>query len=266
MISAAKKVYLSTRKRHDQVWNTYVMRPLASVVVAVVAHTPFNPNQVTLLSLFVFLASTALFLLMPSQRGACIAVLVLELSYLFDCVDGMLARYKNLASKQGHLFDFFVDEIKATLLAGALGIFLYQSGGIGIDGKVWPAFDQRFLFAGIAAVAIVASSISLTNFVRRPEISGRETSVAAFYETVPSAQARSIGAWIALQIFTFLRFLNHYPSHIWIFVLLGRLDIFFWMYALLNLLYLGRGWLGLILRFGRFQPPPDPSPAAERKP
>lgn len=270
MFSAAKKVYLGTRKRHDQLWNTYVMRPLASLVVALLAPTPFHPNQITLLSLFLFVLAAGVLLLVPGQRGAWIAIFIVETSYLFDCVDGMLARHKNLASKQGHLFDFFVDEIKATMLAGALGIYLYQSGGIGLNGAHWAPFDQRFLMAGIAAVAIVASGISLTNFVRRPEISGRETSVAAFYEVVPAAQARSIGAWIALQIFTFLRFLNHYPSHIWIFALLGRLDIFFWMYSILNLLYLGRGWLGLILRFGRFEAPKSPSsdssPSSEASP
>lgn len=268
MFSAAKKVYLGTRKRHDQLWNTYVMRPLASLVVALLAKTPFHPNQITLLSLFIFAAAMLVMLLMPGQRGAYFSILMVELSYLFDCVDGMLARHKNLASKQGHLFDFFVDEIKATMLAGALSIYLYQSGGIGLNGVNWSAGDGRFLFSGIAAVAIVASGISLTNFVRRPEISGRETSVQAFYETLPQAQASGIGSFIALQIFTFLRFLNHYPSHIWIFALLGRLDIFFWMYSILNLLYLGRGWLGLILRFGRFSPPPGPSdsPASsERK-
>ena len=53
------------------------------------------------------------------------------------------------------------------------------------------------------------------------------------------------------QLLTFLRFLNHYPSHVWLFAALGRLDAFLWIYAAINLLYLGRGWLGLVLRFGR---------------
>jgi hypothetical protein len=57
---------------------------------------------------------------------------------------------------------------------------------------------------------------------------------------------------VAQLVTSFLRFLNHYPSHIWIFAFAGRLDVFFWMYIALNLLYLARGWLGLILRFGRF--------------
>jgi hypothetical protein len=50
---------------------------------------------------------------------------------------------------------------------------------------------------------------------------------------------------------TFLQFLNHYPSHLWLFALAGRLDVFFWIYTLNNLAYLGRGWLGLLVRFGR---------------
>jgi hypothetical protein len=29
------------------------------------------------------------------------------------------------------------------------------------------------------------------------------------------------------------------------------MDAYFWLYAALNALYLGRGWLGLVLRFGR---------------
>ena len=42
-----------------------------------------------------------------------ISIAVLEASYCLDCVDGMLARHKKIASKEGHLFDFFTDELKA---------------------------------------------------------------------------------------------------------------------------------------------------------
>jgi hypothetical protein len=88
--------------------------------------------------------------------------------------------------------------------------------------------------------------------VRRPEISGKETTVEAYYETLDYSQRRTILGWIGWSLMTFLRFLGHYPSHLWLFALAGRLDLFFWVYAAINLLYLGRGWLGLFLRFGRF--------------
>ena len=50
---------------------------------------------------------------------------------------------------------------------------------------------------------------------------------------------------------TFLKWLNHYPSHLWIWALVGRMDAYLWLYIALNALYLGRGWLGLVVRFGR---------------
>jgi hypothetical protein len=245
MFTTAARVYRETRKKHDQLFNVYVMRPLAACFVAAIHETSITPNQVTILNLLVFLVAAALFIAMPTWAGGLIAVGVLELSYCFDCADGMLARYKKLASKAGHAFDFFTDELKAVLLVGALGIRAWRAGGFGLDGRSWEAGDPRFLLAGLVGVAVIASAISLTNFVRSPAVSGREATVEAYYETVE--QKRSVGTLVA----TFLRFLNHYPSHLWLWALAGRLDAYMWLWIALNALYLGRGWLGLVLRFGR---------------
>jgi hypothetical protein len=227
------------------------MRPFAAFLVAVISPTPITPNQLTLLNLFLFVIATGLLIALPTWSGSLIAVGVLEFSYAFDCADGMLARYKKLASKQGHLFDFFTDEIKAMMLTAGVGLHLWRRGGFGLDGSVWQAGDVRFLLATIAGVTIVSSGLSLTNFVRRPELSGKETSVEAYYETVEQVKPASLVRRLAGQAMVFLRFLNHYPSHIWLFAAVQRLDIFYWMYLSLNLLYLARGWLGLVLRFGR---------------
>ena len=251
MLATVKAIYVATRKKHDQLFNTYLMRPIAAVVVAAVAPLPVTPNQLTLLSLGIFAVAALLFVALPTFTGGLLATLVLELSYLLDCADGMLARYKKIASKTGHLFDFFTDELKATLLAGALALRLYREGGAGIDGARWPAESPSFLIAGIAGVTVIASAISLTNFVRRPELSGKETPVEAHYETVEHTEKRSLAGKVTDLILMFLRFLNHYPSHLWLFALAGRFDAFFWMYVGINLLYLARGWLGLALRFGR---------------
>lgn len=245
------QIYLATRKKNDQLFNHYFMRPIAGFVVAGLARTGVTPNQITLLNLFLFTVSAGLLIALPDMRGGLIAVGVLELSYLFDCADGMLARHKKLASKAGHLFDFFTDELKAVLLVGSLGVRAYRSGGLGADLQAWNAQDVRFLFGTIAGVAIIASATSLTNFVRRPELTGKDTPVEAHYETVKVARPEGPVRWAIWAVTSFLRFLNHYPSHIWIFALAGRLEVFFWVYAGINLLYLGSGWLSLILRFGR---------------
>jgi phosphatidylserine synthase len=245
MLTTAARVYRETRKKHDQLFNVYVMRPLAAVFVAAIHRTRITPNQVTLLNLAVFLVAAAVFIAMPTMWGGVAAVAVLELSYCFDCADGMLARFKKLASKAGHAFDFFTDELKAVLLVGALAVRSWRTGGYGFDGRLWEGSDSRFLLAGIVGVAVIASAISLTNFLRSPEVSGREATVEAYYETVQ--EKRGVGTLVT----TFLRFLNHYPSHIWLWALAGRLDVYMWLWIALNALYLARGWLGLTLRFGR---------------
>ena len=245
-------IYLATRKKNDQLFNTYFMRPIAGFVVAIAGRTPITPNQLTLVSLIFMVAGAALMIALPEPSGAWIAVAVMMASYLFDCCDGMLARHKKIASKQGHLFDFFTDESKALLVIGSLGVRMWRTGGYGFDATLWQPGDVRFLLAALAGVAVLASATSLTNFVRRPEISGKETPVHAHYEGAGQADApQSIVRRLAGLVTTFLRFLNHYPSHIWLFAALGRLDVFFWIYGAINLLYLGRGWLGLVLRFGR---------------
>lgn len=255
MLGKGISIYRETRKKHDLLFNVYVMRPIAAQVVAIIAPSSVTPNQVTILNLFMFIVAGGLLIALPDYRGGLLGVAMLEASYCLDCVDGMLARHKKIASKEGHLFDFFTDELKAIILASTIGIRLWRSGGYGLDAQPWPPGSPYFLLAGIAACVIVASALSLTNFVRRPELSGKETTVEAHYEANAEQKATSPVRRVAQVVTAFLRFLNHYPSHLWIFALLGRFDAFFWMYVALNALYLARGWLGILLRFGRTPKP-----------
>lgn len=95
------QIYLATRKKNDQLWNHYVMRPLAGFVVAAVAPTRVTPNQLTLLNLFLFVIAAGLLIALPAHRGGLAAIAVLELSCLLDCADGMLARHKKQPRRQG---------------------------------------------------------------------------------------------------------------------------------------------------------------------
>jgi hypothetical protein len=243
-------IYQATKKKHDFFFNTFVMRPIAAYVVALFAPTRITPNQVTLLSQIVFGGAAAALVALPTYIGGLIAIGLVQVSYCFDCVDGMLARYKKIASRTGHLFDFFTDESKALMLVAATAIRLFRTGGLGCDGREWQALDVRFLLAGIVAVFTVASATSLTNFVRRPELSGREQQVEAYYETVGPAKPKGLVGTAGGFVFGALRLVAHYPSHIVLVALAGRFDVFFWAYAVVHVLYLGRGWLGLFVRFG----------------
>ena len=69
MLGAAKSVYFATRKKHDQLFNTYFMRPIAGLGVAILSRTPITPNQVTLLSVALFALAAALLIALPDPRG-----------------------------------------------------------------------------------------------------------------------------------------------------------------------------------------------------
>ena len=94
--------------------------------------------------------------------------------------------------------------------------------------------------AGQPALPTPFEGVPLVSFQRAPDAPPPPESPA------PQSPLRR-AAGLAM---TFLRFLNHYPSHILVFAAIGRLDWFFWMYLGLNLLYAGKSMLGVLLRLG----------------
>jgi len=230
------ETYRLTKKTPDLLWNEYVCRPIAAVFVVALSGSRVTPNQVTLASLVVAVVAAGLLVRLPGHAGLVLAVVVYEASYVLDCVDGMLARLRNVQSVPGHLFDFLMDEIKAFLILGASSIRLYLDRGR----------DDLFLVVGIAGLVSLASGIALTTFVRRPEIqsvwgggaSVREGARAASFSPVALAER---GA----------KFLIHYPSYIWIAALAGKLELYFFPYVAVNALYAARTLAQVAVRFGR---------------
>jgi phosphatidylglycerophosphate synthase len=228
----ARDVYLKTRKLPDLFWNLYVCRPVAAVVVAAIEKTRITPNQVTLSAVVVAVISAAMIVLLPGTWGLIAAVVVFELSYVLDCVDGMLARWRGIQSTQGHLLDFLMDEIKAFVILGAVAVRLWRDRQ-----------DELFLLLGIAGLVALASGIALTTFVRRPEIAPPRSEGPA---PPPSAVKRAIGL-----LESGAKFLIHYPSYIWLAAAVGHMEVYLYPYLAVNVAYTGRTFLGVALRFGR---------------
>jgi phosphatidylglycerophosphate synthase len=233
---SAVEVYRRTRKRPDLVWNTYVCRPVAAVIVDGLKGTSVTPNQITIAAFVVALGSAAMIALMPGYTGFLLAVLVFEFSYVLDCADGMLARWRNVQSTQGHLFDFLMDELKAFLILGAVAVRLYQQHR-----------DATFLLLGIGGLVALASGIALTTFQRRPEIAVTPAAVGAAGSAPPrSLVARTVGLAERLA-----KLLIHYPSYILFTALLGRIELYFYPYIAVNALYALRALTQVCWRFGR---------------
>src|SRR3954471_3767704 len=226
MLAAVADAYRRTKKPRDILWNRFVARPLAAVLLVPLARTRVTPNQVTLATLVVFVAGAAMMALCPGHGALVGAVAILELSYVLDCVDGQLARWKGTSSPVGAHLDFLMDEIKAFVLVAAIAIRLWR-----------PAQDPRWLLEGIAGLAVVACAISLTTFVRRPEYAAA-TGAAVSHGTGDYgdrfAQAAPTRRSPLALLEALGRFVVHYPSHIWLIALINRIDLFLHAYLVMN--------------------------------
>jgi phosphatidylglycerophosphate synthase len=210
----------------------YVCRPVAAVLVDVIKETRITPNQITLAAVVVAAAAAALLLVLPGHQGLVIAVAVYEVSYVLDCADGMLARWRGVQSTPGHLLDFLMDEIKAFVVLGAVAVRLFQERA-----------DPRFLLLGIVGLVALASGIALTTFQRRPEIAGPPAEKSA---APPSLVKRAIRA-----IESVAKFLIHYPSYILYAAIAGHIEYYFYPYIAVNAVYALRAFAGVAVRFGR---------------
>ncbi len=248
MFAAIADAYHRTKKPRDLTFNRWVARPLASVVVVMVARTPITPNQLTFTSLFLFVAAAAGVAVLPSWPGLLAAAAVLEFSYVIDMADGQLARYRGTSSPAGAHLDYMADEIKALLLV------------VAVAARQWQAQSEPlWLLEGMLGAVVVATAVTLTSFLRRPEVvaaTGKAASVAAGdygdgLATAPVPTARSPVAKLVGLLESVGKFVVHYPTYFWLVALIGRVDVFLHVYLAMNLAYAARAFLGIVWRLGR---------------
>jgi phosphatidylglycerophosphate synthase len=232
---SAREVYQKTKKVPDLFWNRCVCRPVAAVLVDALKGTRVTPNQVTLASFVVGVLSAGLLVVLPGHTGLLLAIVVYQASYVLDCADGMLARWRGVASPSGHLLDFLMDELKAFAILGAAAVRLHLQH---------PA--EPYLFVGIGGLVSLASGIALTSFLRHPAIAPPGSGVP---EPSRSPVARAVRL-----IESGAKFLIHYPSYILYVAIAGRLELYLLPYVAVNALYAARALLGVALRFGRPAP------------
>jgi phosphatidylglycerophosphate synthase len=237
-------IYRASKKKRDiNRFTQYVMRPPAAVVVYALRGTPITPNQVTFASAIVAAGAAAMFALLPGYAWLVAAVLVFEFSFVLDCVDGQLARLRKVASPVGHLLDFLMDELKAMFIFAAVAIRLWQESG-----------DERLLVVGLGGLFCLAAGLSLTSFLRRPELGAAQpTEDGQPHATAP--QRRGALAVVVAAVEWASRVVVHYPQYIWLCAVLDRIDVYFWAYAAVNALYLAKCLAVILWRFGRFRQP-----------
>jgi len=253
------QVYRSTLKREDILFNIYVTRPPAAVIVYLLRGTRVAPNQVTFFSLLLALGGAACFCAVEWPLGLWLGAGIYELSYVFDKVDGMLARCRGVQSASGHLLDFLMDEIKAFVIVAAVASGAYLHSG-----------QVEFLLVGLFGLVCLGSGIGMTTFMRRPEVvAARQAKIegaAAPPVAISDADAEQVlvqakraasapsGAGLVGRLVRFAeafgRFFIHYPSYLWLAAVLSDARVFLYPYVAVNALYAARSMLQLLVRYG----------------
>lgn len=111
-------------KEEDSIFSIYFYRKISLRITKLLVKTSITPNQITFFSLVLSLIA-AYFFIFGNYYYALIGVLFLHLSFLFDHVDGEIARYKNLKSLFGAWFDQVTDRIMESLVFVGITIGVY---------------------------------------------------------------------------------------------------------------------------------------------
>ncbi len=93
-------------------WYVVILRPLVLRLVYLFAnYTKLTPNQITIISFIIGLAS-AFYFLHGTWICLVIGAFLFEICYIFDCVDGRIARLKGLKSGFGMYLDSMLDQTR----------------------------------------------------------------------------------------------------------------------------------------------------------
>jgi archaetidylinositol phosphate synthase len=218
----------SAAKRPTDIWTNYLYYTFSLRLVYVIRNTRITPNMLTLFSLFLVLLGSVLYA--TGLRAYVITGLVLvQVSYVFDCADGQLARYRQQYSPIGGWLDQTADRIKEFVV--------YFSLAFGYT-RFHPDADDIWKWAMVALFALYLleyfGQIEMIRVKRRAQQDGHAS-------PEPTAQTGRSDTFSRLQRFrSFIPFRSFIIGEQYfamlVFISLGAIYPFFVFVALVGLL------------------------------
>lgn len=148
----------SLTSRSDGVVDRFFNRPLSRLLTKPLLKTSISPNQVTAIATMIGLLG-AMCLATGHYWLSIVGVLLFQLSAIFDCSDGELARVLFKESKFGQLLDISADQVVHIALFFAIAWSLAQSN----QDLPW------LVFGVVAACGVLASFALVLKSQRLPE-------------------------------------------------------------------------------------------------
>jgi phosphatidylglycerophosphate synthase len=234
VLSEITELYKETRKKDEHAWTMYFTRPFAAVLVHLLRSSPVTPNQVTVLAFLTSLVGAAVLVFWLDYWGLLVGVLIYQAAYVLDCVDGQLARVRGIASPIGHLLDFMLDEAKAKVLLAAVTVRLFLLTS-----------DSLYLLAGLGGLVLVSIALTLTTFTRRPEYpKAPGAAPPGPVKVSPLRMPVRVAEWASQELI-------NYPTYIVFLAIADSIEVYFWAYIAVYLLYTARTFAMVVLKLAR---------------
>ena len=103
----------------------YMIRPISVYFTWLIVRTPLSANNVTFLQIIVG-SCGAVFLAFPGGYLPLYGVILIQISYILDCVDGEVARWKKIESKGGEYLDLICHTVVVSLYMFCFGYGLWR--------------------------------------------------------------------------------------------------------------------------------------------
>lgn len=182
-----------TFKPVDAWWTVAIADPIAGRLTLFLAnYTNITPNIVTVFAFALSFAAAFLFY-QAVPISLALGTLLFEIGFIFDCVDGKLARLKGLESKQGEILDYLFDRIGFFLLLGGLMFGQFRLYG-NIEIIIWGFFiiflDNFINFISLYLKIEDKSSVTLSvrNIFGKTKALLNQRRLATFFTTVEVTQ------------------------------------------------------------------------------
>ena len=152
---------ISKHRKYFDVFTNKIYYPIATYLCVLISSTNITPNQITFIS--IGLESLAIYFIITNFiKYNLIIVILLQLGWIFDLMDGMLARYKKMGffsetnpSIKGYYLDAVSDHVLKFLVISA---FIFQLS----KSHIW-GFQLGIIFLMIHAITQL--EYSMRNFI-----------------------------------------------------------------------------------------------------
>ncbi|KYG30879.1 CDP-alcohol phosphatidyltransferase family protein [Alkalihalobacillus trypoxylicola] len=139
----------------EDLWSWFILRRISIYVTILFIKLKLTPNMVSWLS-FLGILSSGFFMVLSTPLSFFLAFISYNVGYLFDCVDGEIARITKRTSKKGFFIDMLIQAATLPVFISFIFTLLIQNGYLVLT--IW----ESFALYGLVAFTIMSLLIPLS--------------------------------------------------------------------------------------------------------